>query len=396
MAAVAFASPELFERTLLRGTLGAAAGGLLAGLIALTAGVASPVTLALVLAGALAALGNRRTFVILGVLGLLAGALVALTNTYPTFYLAAAGALAGSGISLARYLSGEGDGRRISLTRVALVAIAGAGAILVGTETVAVFASHGFFDGVPVPLAFAARGALAGFFFGLSGSALHVQAGTDPVDAAYDAIAGELTGELARLSSQAVDLYRRCREALARSPQSAARAHVGRSLVEVTTRTLDVARRWHAVDLELGERAESDVDKRLTEVRALIAKSTDATAKRQLQAAERALTEEQAQISRIRAGRERVLARLHADLAILERTRFALLALRCTDAHMLATELSHLSENLSALGREMDGEAQAIDDALKAAAVTPVPSPVVPVASTEPVAAPVPMKDPTS
>jgi hypothetical protein len=121
------------------------------------------------------------------------------------------------------------------------------------------------------------------------------------------------------------------------------------------------------VDLELGERAEGDVEKRIAEVRGLADKATDASAKRQLQAAEKALNEEMAQIKRIRAGRERVVARLHGDLAILERTRFALLAIRSSDAHLKAAELSTLSDNLSALGRELDIEAQAIDEALRTA-----------------------------
>ena len=43
MAAVAFAAPELFERTLVRACAGAALGGLVAGLLAFS-GAASPFT----------------------------------------------------------------------------------------------------------------------------------------------------------------------------------------------------------------------------------------------------------------------------------------------------------------------------------------------------------------
>lgn len=384
MAAVAFTSPELFERTLFRLTAGAAVGGLGAGALHLVSGGPTPMALPLALGGALAALGTRRAAIPLALVGLVAGALVAVGTPYPTFYLALAGAVAGTGIALARYLAGDAEARNLSLLRLGILGVAGAAALLVGNEVVGIFSSRALFDGVPVPIAYAARAALVGFFFALSSGALHLQAGADPVDALYDRVSRELSGELARLSSQAIDLYRRCREALARSPQSAARAHVGRALAEVTSRALELSKRWHAVDVELGDRADTDLDKRLGEVRKMIASATDASARKQLQGAERALGEEQAQLQRIRAGRERVLARLHADLAILERTRFALLALRCTDAHLVATELSHLSDNLGALGRDMDGEAQAIDDALRAAAApAPLTTPVVPVASDE-------------
>lgn len=373
MSAIAFAAPEQFESTVVRITLGAALGGLCAGMAALAGGPGA-LFAALVLAGALALLGTRRSFFLLAAVGGVAGALIAVGSAYPTFYLASAGAVAGSGIALARFLASEAERRSLTAMRLALVAIAGAGALLVGAQSAEVFAARGLFAGIPVPLGFAARGAVMGFFLALAAAALHLQAGSDPVETLHARLAGELTGELGRLCSQAIDLYRRCREALAKSPQSAARAHVGRSLAEVTSRAMELARRWHAVDLELGERAEGELEKRVTELGKLAAASTDATAKRQLQAAERALGEERAQLARVRAGRERVMAQLHADLAILERTRFALLALRCTDAHLVVTELSHLSENLSALGREMDGEAQAIDEALRAAV-----SPVVPV-----------------
>ena len=236
----------------------------------------------------------------------------------------------------------------------------------------AVFDSNGVLAGLPVPVAFAVRAALMGFFAGLAAAALHVAGAVDPVEALYRRTAPGLSGELARLAHGAFDLYQRAREALASSPQSAARQHVGRSLEAVTARVLDLAGRWHALDVEVGDGAERGVAQRVAEVQKLRLATGDPSARTQLQAAERALNDELAQIRRIRAGRERVLARLHADLATLERTRFSLLALRCTDAHLAASELSQLSEDLGALGAEMDGEARAVDEALRAtAAVAP-------------------------
>lgn len=363
MAALAFPHPERFERTLLKVTLGAAAGGALSGLAAwLGAPNLAP---ALVLGGALAALGHGRGALPLAVVGLMAGALQLWGTAHALFYGCAAGALAAAGLGLARSLERGPQPTPIPGMRFGLLLLAGAATLSLGQWTAAVFASHDAFLFLPGPLQPAAQGALLGFFLAQSCAVLHLDLGHDEVEALYRAAGAELTGELARLAAQSVELYRRCRGALLRGPQGVAQARLERALVEVTSRGLVLARKWQGVDAELGDRAEAEVARRLSEVRALLERTGDETARRHLQLAERGLTAEAAQIGRIRAGRERVVARLHADLAILERTRFALLALRSTDANLTATELSHLSDDLATLGQELDVEAQAIDDALR-------------------------------
>jgi len=104
------------------------------------------------------------------------------------------------------------------------------------------------------------------------------------------------------------------------------------------------------------------------------------------------------QIDRIRRGRERVVARLHGEMALLDRTRFALLGLKTSDAHLRAAELSALSDSLSTVAREMDCEAEAVDEIIsrvvigqkeapdEAVVAHPAPAALVPQA---PVAAPI-------
>jgi hypothetical protein len=370
MAALAFTRPEQFERTLLRFTAGAAAGGVASGL-ALSLG-APGLGPALVLGGALAALGRWRSTLPLGALGLIAGAMQTLGTAHALFYDCAAGALTAAGIALSHQLAPSPRREPPGRTRLTLLLVLGAAGLVLGQWATAVFASHGAFAVFPGVLDLALRGSLTGFFIALCSAALHLDPGTDPVESLHREVGTELTGELARLASQAVELYRRCREALARGPQGPAQLHLSRSLVEVTSRGLVLARKWHGVDAELGDRAEVEVARRLGEVEQLLERSADETARKHLQVAQRGLHAEQVQIQRIRAGRERVVARLHADLAILERTRFALLALRSTDAHLTATELAHLSDSLGAMGQEMDVESQAIDDALRVGSVLEV------------------------
>jgi hypothetical protein len=363
--ALTFQKPEQFEQSLLRVSLGAAAGGLVAGLATLF-GIAVPAVWALPLAGGLAALGHPRSAPVLAAFGLVAGILATLPTSRPLFYLGLAGVVSGLGLALSRYF--QGRDKAPSVWAWVGTAVAGAVCLGVGTQTVEVFDSHGWFnDALPLPLAYAAKGLIGGFFLALAAAPMHLAPGMDEVEKLYAQVERELGGELARLCGQSVALYRKCKDALAQQTQGAAQQQLKATLEGVTRRALELARRWYGVDVEMGERAESDVEKRLGEVRTLFERSSDPAAKRQLQAAEKALQDEVVQIRRIRAGRERVVARLHADLAILERTRFALLALRSSDAHLKAAELSTLSDNLSALGKELDVEAQAIDDALREA-----------------------------
>jgi hypothetical protein len=384
-AALTVTNPEQFEKTLLRVTLGTALGGLASGLLGLLGW--APPTLLLPLAAGLFAVAQGRGRVLMALAGLFTGTIAAVNAGHPVFYTATAGALAGIAMAWGRWLaSARHDRRKPSVMTLVGAAGAGALALVLGDYTVSVFESQGLFNLVPALPAAAAKGAMSGFFFGLSAIALHVAPGMDSVETLHGEVERELTGELARLCNQAVDLYRKCREALSHgSSQTPAQSQLKRSLEEVTRRALELARRWHGVDLELGERAESDVEKRIQEVRTLFAQSSDPAAKKQLLAAEKALQEEMAQIKRIRAGRERVVARLHADLAILERTRFALLAIRSSDAHLKAAELSTLSDNLNNLGKELDVEAQAIDEALRQATssttYSSLPQPIVDVVS---------------
>ena len=81
-------------------------------------------------------------------------------------------------------------------------------------------------------------------------------------------------------------------------------------------------------------------------------------AKQQLQAAAASLTEELGRLGELRLKRERVLARLKSQVALLERARVALIGMRSTHATVRAAEMSAVARKLNALAVSQGDEAK--------------------------------------
>ena len=369
MPAVTFADHEGFQRTVIRATAGGAVAGLaIYGL----AGVGIPEALTLtplVCAAAAAAACSKswKTRILYGILGGAAGCLPFIMSGHPIFGLALAGA--GVGAVFAHFRQKEaGSGVEVGQSRMGKAALLAAAllsalAMVAGTAVVDAFTSRGILEQLlPAPLAAMGAKAVIGFFLSLGTAGAHVVRDPDPVEKLYAKMQPELTGDLKVLSARAMTNYRRCAEILASSEAGFARAQLSKSLSDVTLRILELGRRWQNIDHELGERAEGEINQRLAELKKLKDNTRDDAARRQLAAAEGAVNGELTQIDRIRRGRERVVARLHGEMALLDRSRFALLGLKTSDAHLRTAELSALSESLSAVAREMDCEAEAVDE----------------------------------
>ena len=401
MSAVTFADHEGFQKTVLRATVGTAVAGLAVyGLEA--AGLPMAYTLAPLACAAAAGSACGKTWrgrILYGILGGLCGAVPFAFLQYPIFGLALAGAGVGALVAHFRQkesgtVSEVGQPRMGTAAYVA-AALLSALALVAGTSVVDAFTAHRLLEAImPAPLAAMASTAVIGFFLALGSAGAHVVRDPDPVEKLYARMLPELSGDLKVLAARAMTNYRRCAEILEGSEAGYARSQLSKSLSDVTQRILELGRRWQAIDHELGERAESEINQRLSELKTLKQNAKDEMAKRQLGVAEKSLNAELLQLDRIRRGRERVVARLHGEMAQLERARFALLGLKTSDAHLRTAELSALSESLSSVAREMDCEAEAVDEIISKvvdvrgegelpAAEAVVPQPVTPIAAPE-------------
>ncbi len=368
MTPITFADHEAFHRTALRLVAGGAAGGVAslalsalplpfdvsAALPALVAGGAG--------LGAAFGRGHGRRMALVG--GGLALALLSplLFPHHPVFGLLVAGALAGAVLHRLRLVTAE-EGTRPGRLGLAFAMGAGALASALGQRAVLAYASRGLLEAyVPDPLAAAGYGALGGLFLAVAAAGAHLSPDPDPVEAAWARLQARLSGEVRSLVLRAMEGHRQALSALG-AAEGPARVELRRQLTEVTQRILDLASRWAQVEQDLGAASESELGKRLEEVRGLAEAATDESAKRQYAIAQKTLEEELGQIARIRQGRERVVARLHGQMALLERTRFALVGMRSADAHRAGAQLASLSEGLSAIARELDTESEAIGEA---------------------------------
>src|SRR6185312_14252918 len=97
----------------------------------------------------------------------------------------------------------------------------------------------------------------------------------------------------------------------------------------------------------------------IQELEASAKTSRDAVARQQLELAAKSLGEELERLGELKLKRERVLARLKSQVALLERARVALIGLRSTHATVRAAELSAVSRKLNALALSQSEEAKA-------------------------------------
>jgi len=96
------------------------------------------------------------------------------------------------------------------------------------------------------------------------------------------------------------------------------------------------------------------------EARAL--STSDAIARRQLSSAVQSLREEATRVGELKLRRERVMARIRSQLALLQRARIALIGLRTGHAQIKAAELAGLSRKLTALSALQSDEGRTADE----------------------------------
>ena len=109
---------------------------------------------------------------------------------------------------------------------------------------------------------------------------------------------------------------------------------------------LDLARRAAELGRTASLAVEEELDRRATQLATSAAGAADPAARGSYQRAAATLAGQLEHCRRVRASRERVVARLHEEVAQLERARFALTLLDGADADRSAAELDLLGDRL--------------------------------------------------
>jgi hypothetical protein len=356
---------ELFERNVTR-ALGAGAGAGLLHLVASKLWLGVPLAY-LVLACTVLALarGDRWDRLLLSGLGVLLPALPYALGMAPAWTAGLSAAVAGALLVRAhlneRGEEGQVGERRPTLVNSLLGAGLCAGLTLGGVEVARVLAARLADLDTPMLLSAGAAGGIVGLFVGLSSVAAHLALASDPVEARCEELLPRLSGDFRTLAERALTIYRQCGQSLSQLPREPAREELARTLSRMTRDAVELASEWAGVEAQLEERAQKELETERDELLRAARASTDVVARRQLESAAASLGEEVERLGELKQRRERILARLRAQVAQLDRARVALLSLRSGHAQMKAAELSALARRFRALSSVQREEGQAMD-----------------------------------
>lgn len=376
---LSFEDHDAFHSEVIRGAVGGAIGGLGIFAFALLAnairgypasylneGIAwsAPYVL-LAIGAAVGFTGKGFKQKLLRALGGLAAAIV---PTAILFYLRApyavfAWGLAGLGFGLTATLYEGGGTRRIA-------------GILLGIPALllAAFAGYRFgnymlaHDLVPAPIATTIGGAITGFVaLAISGSR-RLTLVRDPVEKAFKKAEAVLRGELLKHATQAKRVYDQILDDLAkRQVEKVLQYEIRDRSKELCLSLFETAMRWQAIQGDTINKTEADVRTRIDSLMTSAANAKDPVAREQYQRAAKSLEEQLAYLSSIGRGQERTVARIVAQLALLEKVRFSLVNFHATDSERLADELRNVSKELESLTSDVD----IIGDAIRQTAALP-------------------------
>jgi hypothetical protein len=352
---VRFREHDEFHRAALHTAIFGAVAGLLTYLVArvipAAGGLTAPWAIGLLVAGAGFGLlpAARRTRVAeLGILVLIGGA-VGLVATLAAARgrdsLGHAAIALGFGLLVARGVEGR---------RGLIVLACGAGTVLVARYVLASFAYSATLAHLPgwtvAPLA----GAAFSFVAAMAILARHIDLGQDRVADAYAACKGTVGGEVGELVEQGMGVWKKAEETVdEESP-------VRRAVEDSVLRLFDVAKKWQTVESAQSRSSAEGLQKRVEAMQEKIEKTEDAVARQQYEQARAALVEQLRYLKEIGTARERVVARMHNYLAVMERLRLAFVNHRSADASRLSTEVQPILDDLTTLGKEIDCASEAL------------------------------------
>jgi hypothetical protein len=201
--------------------------------------------------------------------------------------------------------------------------------------------------------------AAVALFWSVGTLAAHVEVHGDAVEARGTVLEKQLSGETQGLVSRAVTLYRQCQQVAGKLQAGPGRTELVGVLEKMTREVYALAESHAALEAQLAAVEQGGVDAQVKELRAKAAATTDAVARRQLELAASSLGEELNHLDALGRKRERLLAQLHAQVALLERARVSLVGVQGGDAGSKGAQAAQLARKLAALGQEDSGTPEA-------------------------------------
>lgn len=353
---------ESFERNLSRALAAGAAAGVLA-LLLQHLSLHIPLAFLALVGTSLACIrGDRFDRILLTGLSVLVPASAWFLSLSPHWTVAFAGAGVGVLMVKARHTERGEEGSlgtdRPGVWHSIVTAVATAGLAVAGTEVAKILGARLQDFATPSLLIFIVRGATISLFVGIGSLAAHIALKADPVEARCEELLASLSGEFAAQINRALGLYRQAGVQLSALPRDAAREELARTLQKLTKDAAELAGDWAGVEAQVHDGADGDLRKEIAELMKSANATQDSVARQQLEGAAHSLQEELTHLGELSLKRERVLARLKSQVALLERARVALIAMRSTHATVRAAEMAAVARKLNALAMGQGDEAK--------------------------------------
>ncbi|ATB30145.1 hypothetical protein [Melittangium boletus] len=210
-------------------------------------------------------------------------------------------------------------------------------------------------DGLTGPLHAAPGLAVVALFWSVGRLASHLEVHANTVEARGARLRTRMVGEPQELVARTVTLYRECRAETAQLGSAPGRKELERVLDTLALEVFNRAEAHAQLESQLKGARMEDVNTQVTALRTKATATTDAVARRQLELAAGALGEELNQLETMGRKRERLLAQLHAQVAMMERARVSLVAVRGGDVAAKGEQAAQLARRLAELGQEDAG-----------------------------------------
>ncbi|WP_434385527.1 hypothetical protein [Melittangium boletus] len=216
------------------------------------------------------------------------------------------------------------------------------------------------FDKTLGPLHAAPGLAVVALFWSVGRLAGHLEVHTHAVESQGARLRARLAGEPRELVERTVTLHRECLQETARLARAPGRARLEGVLEGLALEVFKHAEAHTQLESQLQGARGQDVDAQVLALRAKAAAAVDPVARRQLELAAGALGEELNRLDGLGRKRDRMLAQLHAQVAMMERARVSLVSVRGGDLASQGEQAEQLALRLTELGQETTGQESSV------------------------------------
>lgn len=366
-----FLHPSSFERNVLTAMAVAVAVGcahvILTGIFGLpsfpdgTTGAVTGLPALVLLATVLTcAAGDRTDRMMLRLASLLAIPMPFLWHAAPVWKLALAGAIAGP-LMVQAQLCERGERGQIGSDRpgrwsFALAALASAVLAPIGVAVAQILAWRLDDLAAPPVILGPLSAAVIALFVAIGALPAHLGLAPDPAGGRLNALLARADGDLRRLVQRALESYGRCSQGLAALPREPAREALARTVGGIATEIADLGERFLKLEPVWGQVGGADTEQEIARLVKVRARSTDPVARAQLALAIQSHEEERAHAAELARRRERLVARIEAEVALLGSANLALIQARTGEAQNGRVELGTIAKQLETmLHQERDG-----------------------------------------